>query len=106
MSELANHVISNTIRGFRRDELNEVILTVYNIIKRTVRDEADELELTSTHFRWSKRGSNLGDFQIDDLKPSVSFRDALKLVIERDDIIQRHIQLVLETPEKVIYRFV
>ncbi len=104
MDELRTHLEASKRSIFPPTELNEVLLMVYNIIRRAVLEECDTLQLTPTHFVWSKQGVPVGTFPINQVKPSVSFRDMLLKIVARDPIVQRHLQLVAETTDELTYR--
>ena len=104
MEELRAHLEGSKRSIFPPAELNEVLLMVYNIIRRAALEECDTLQFTSTHFVWSKQGLAVGTFPINQLKPSVSFRAMLLKIVARDPIVQHHLQLVAESPEELTYR--
>jgi len=78
---------------FEPREMNEVIGAIYNIIQRAIRDESDTLTLTPVHFVWSRGKHIMGEFPIDLVEPTVSFRDSLKMILDRDAVIQKHLSM-------------
>ena len=104
MEELQTYLLHDAIRTFPPEELNEVLLSVYNVLVWTVRDQGDELRLTPTHFEWRKQGTPVGSFRIDRVKPSVSFRSMLEKIVARDPAVRAHLQFVAESPDEVTYR--
>ena len=104
MEELRAHLEASKRSIFPPAELNEVLLMIYNIIRRAVLEECDTLQLTSTHFTWSKQGMCVGTFPIGQIKPSVSFRAMLLKIVARDSIVQQHLQLVADSPKELTYR--
>ena len=104
MDELRMHLSGPTSRMFQPAELNEIILTVYNILERAVKDGSDTLHLTPARFVWSRDDTVVGNFRIDRIKPTMSFREALQRILARDPLVRRHMQLVTETPEELTYR--
>lgn len=103
MEELRTHLESNTSQFFPPQELNHVLLMVYGILRRAVEDGADSLCLDSTHFQWSRQGTLLGEFRIDYVGPSVSFRAMLQTIVARDPVVRSHLQLVAESPQELTY---
>ncbi|HEX2916535.1 MAG TPA: hypothetical protein VH186_37595 [Chloroflexia bacterium] len=85
-------------------DFNEVIGFVYIYIQGAVRDNCDTLTLTSTDFICSKEGQVVDSFYIGNINPDISFRDALKLIVERDEVIRQHLELVEDSQEKITYR--
>ena len=104
MNELRAYLLRNEIGDFQPSELNYVLLITYNVLKWTVRDHADTLCLNTTEFMWSKQGAPIGTFRIDDIKPTMSFREALQTIVARDPIVQHHMELVTESPQELTYR--
>ena len=81
-----------------------MLLSVYNVLVWMVRDQGDLLCLAPTHFVWSKQGTRVGRFRIDGVRPRMSFREALQTFLARDPVVQRHLQLVAESPQELTYR--
>jgi len=106
MDELLEHLDKSKLGVFEPSELNEVILMVYNIIRRSVRDKCDFLTLTPTHFVLHKEGCSVNRFPVDRPKPTMSFREALKRILDRDEVVRRYLHLVAETPEEISYQIV
>ncbi len=104
MDELRTHLNGNTSRIFRPEELNEIILMVYGVLRRAVLEQCDTLTLTPAAFTWSKQGTPIGTFRIVGVKPAMSFRTALQTVVARDSVVQRHLQLVVDSPQQIDYR--
>jgi hypothetical protein len=96
-------LIENAQKVFSPSELNEIILIVYKIITWAIRARCDMLTLTPTHFIWSRGGQPVGQFQIDTVKPSMSYLDALEQIIERDAVVQRYLHLASTMPQEVNY---
>ena len=91
---------------FEASEINEIILMVYTVIKRAIRDAAEEITLSPAGFVWRKDQQLKGTFKIHSLDWTMSFRDALSIVLERDKAVQAHLQVIVETAQKVSYRIV
>ena len=103
MEELRAHLEASKRSIFPPAELNEVLLMVYNIIRRAVLEQCDTLTLTPRSFVWSRQGTPVGEFPIDRMRPSVSFRAMLEKIVARDPVVQRHLQLVAETQDELNY---
>jgi hypothetical protein len=103
LDELRIHLDGNTSKLFPPEELNHVLLMVYGVLRRAVLDGSDTLHLGLTRVTWSRQGAPLGELRIDYTTPAVSFRAALKTIVVRDPIVQRHLQLIGETPQELIY---
>jgi hypothetical protein len=104
MNELRAHLEGNTSQLFPPQELNHVLLMVYGVLRRAVRDGADQFTLTPTRLQWSRQGTPLGEFRTEPPKPAISFRAMLEKIVARDPIVQQHLQLVAESPEELTYR--
>jgi len=76
------------------------------VIERAIRDVSEEITLSSTGFVWRKDQQVKGTFQIGPLKPTMSFRDALKTILDRDKAVQARLQIIVETAQEVSYRIV
>lgn len=92
--ELVRHVRQAASGPFAPEELNEVLLMVYNILGKATRDGADTLTVTPTAFRWTRADEPTGVWQTDAIPTTVSFRDELHRILARDTIVQRYVQLV------------
>ena len=91
---------------FETSEMTEIILMVYNVIERALRDASEEITLSPVGFVWRKNQQIKGTFQIGRVKPTMSFRDALRIVLERDKAVQARLQVIVETAKEVSYRIV
>lgn len=89
---------------FEPREMNEIIGMIYNIIQRAIRNESDTLTLTPTHFVWSRAGRIIGEFPIALVTPTVSFRDTLKMILDRDEVIRKHLHLIMDESGELSYR--
>ncbi len=87
---------------FEPHELNHVILTIYNILGRTIRDHCDELSLASNVFKWKKNGLVIGDLDL--RSPTVSCRESLQLIFARDEKRRAIFYLFTETDAEIIYK--
>ena len=95
---------TNPQEVFEPWEMNEVIGMIYNIIQRVIRDESDTLMLTPVRFVWSRGEHIIGEFPIDLVKPTVSFRDSLKMILDRDEVLQEQLQLINDESGELSYR--
>ena len=89
---------------FEPHEMNEVIGAIYNIIQRAIRDKSDTLTLTPSRFVWSKNGHVIGEFPIDLINPTTSFRDTLQMILERDEVIRQHLHIITDESGQLSYR--
>jgi hypothetical protein len=104
MNELLDHLENGASYPFEQGELHHVLLITYNVIRRTVLDQCDTLILTPTHFIWSKDSHTYGQLSVTKGNPSVSFRTTLEEIIKRDSVVRRHLRLISETSESIMYR--
>lgn len=91
---------------FEPSEMTEIILMVYNVIERAIRDASEEITLSPTGFIWRKDRQIKGTFKIHSFDWTMSFRDALRIVLERDKAVQARLQVIVETAKEVSYRIV
>lgn len=79
---------------FSAEELNEPLLTVYNLIEGAVRDQCTVIEISPRQVAWRKQinEENVGIFST-----PVSFREYFQLAIDRDPMIREHMQVFEET---------
>lgn len=105
MGTLAEHLRQQPATAMRQDELNEIILTVYNILGWTLRDYGDTLRFTRHNATWLRGDVPLGQFAESPLQ-TMTFRVALELVLKRDTIVRRHLQQIAETDDEVTYRII
>ena len=100
-NELRNYLSKNLVeRGvFSYSELDEVILTVYNIIDWSIRDQCDIIEVYDERVVW-RRFKKV----IDQLPTSRNFKPAFEKIRRRDKIIQSHLKLIEEADDKTVYK--
>ena len=103
METLAKHLQHQPSATIRRSELNEVILTVYNILGWALRDQCDTLRLTRHHATWLRGDVPIGQFAESSLQ-TVTFRSALELILKRDKVVHQHLQRLAEDGDEVTYR--
>ena len=103
MSELREHLAHQPAANFRPSELNHIILMVYNVLKAAVRDGCDTLRITPHDATWIREGLPVGQLP-QFSRQTMSFRAALECILERDEIVRKHLVRVAETPDEVIYR--
>jgi hypothetical protein len=89
---------------YEPQEINEVLLMVYNIINFAIRDEADSLEFSPTRIVWIKNNEIKGKMDIDGLRPTVDFLETFKMVLIRDRTVQNVFTKTLSTNEEVAFR--
>jgi hypothetical protein len=87
---------------FSREEINEVILMVYNVLGWAVNSDSNILSLDDKQFTWFRDDKEVGNFRIDRLKPSISFRDALETIINRDEFIRKSVSQISATEREFI----
>lgn len=94
MNRLIDHIRQAAHGPFAAQELNEILLMTYNIIGKAVRDGADCLIVTPTALRWSRAGEPLGVWRTNLVPTTVTFRDELHRILDRDALVQRYVQFV------------
>jgi hypothetical protein len=104
MSDLLKYLESNAITGYRRDEVNEQILTVYNLFKWAVRSKCDTIKVKQKQVSWSVNDKTIDTFSIDDLHTSIDFCELFEDVIKRDQTIREHVVQVLSRDAVIVYR--
>src|SRR5215210_1141030 len=105
MGELKEHLERRPMRlPFKPRELNEILLLAYNLLDWAIRDRCDTLRITPHDATRIKEGLPVGQF-LQSPRQTMSFRAAMERILERDDIVRKHLRRVAETPDEVIYRF-
>lgn len=89
---------------FARQELTEVLLIVYNILNRALRDGADTLQVEGGRFTWSSAGVERGQFSAARLPQPDVFGQALDMILARDHEAQQHVQPLPSTGHGQQYR--
>ena len=89
---------------FNRSELNEVIMTVYNVLEWIIRDRGDELEVTNNNFLWRKGSKVLDSFPDLPVMPTLLYKDAVNLVLERDIDVREMLKLASRTEARDLYK--
>lgn len=111
MEELIKYLEVAPSQLFDPSEMNEVLLSMYIFIGLAVRLQVDTLVINSTDIIWYKNGISVDEFDIAYLeqlyregKASVRFRGVLNTILQRDEIIRQHVQVLSETAEAVTCR--
>jgi hypothetical protein len=82
----------NAQTTFRREELNEVLLIVYNVLNCALKDGADTLRVDAGRFTWGSDQTALGEFRFDRIPHPEVFPQALDTIRARDPLVQQHFQ--------------
>ena len=100
--ELRSYLNKNPVeRGiFSPDELNEVILTVYNMISWSVRDQCDIIEVQDREVLWYK-----AEELFDQMPTPLNFKPAFEMIRKRDQVIKAHLKMVTDD-DKTLYKLV
>ena len=88
---------------FKPGELNEILLLAYNLLDWAIRDGCNTLRITTHDATWIREGLPVGQLP-QSSKQTETFRAAMRRILERDEIVRRHVQRVSETPDEVTYR--
>lgn len=89
------------VQPFSIEEIDEPLLTTYNILTWVLRDQCNIIEVSKDKVVWRKHdeAKYSGEF----LTP-VDFRPYFQLVVGRDIIVQEHLLVLEETTSVVTYR--
>jgi hypothetical protein len=95
------------------DDVNEVIVMMYNFIQASVLKGCDTICVTPTRLVRSKGGREIYQWDITSAEEAhkqtglgMSFREALVRILERDSVLRDHLRSVQEAPEELKYEFV
>lgn len=81
---------------------NGVLRTMYTILNRAVRDQADTLQMDAIQITWSRNGTILGTFPLTIVTPTRSHRSALEEILARDPLVQQHATIQHTTPTTLV----
>ena len=89
------------VQPFSIEEIDEALLTTYNILTWVLRDECSIIEVSKDRVVWRKHdeAKYSGEFPT-----PVDFRPYFQLVVGRDIIVQEHLQVLEETASAVTYQ--
>lgn len=105
MHELEQYLADDCDVPFAPDELNHIVLMVYNFLRAAVRKGCDTLRFTVHDVTWIRDGCPVGQFQESPLQTE-TFRAAMERIFARDEAIRRHLRPVAATPDEAIYRII
>ena len=97
-----------------RSNFNEVLRTLYTVIKAAVRDKVTTISLDIHGIVEYKNTKIVSNFSFDELGMEASeqqrlaqahFR-ALRRIFASDSMVQKHLQLVTDTPEEMVCQFI
>jgi len=102
-NELRACVDQNPVeRGvYSYNELNEVILTIYNILRWCLRDECDTITINDRQVTWSN-----SDNASNQMATPFNFGATFEQVRKHDEVIRRHMALITQTNDQIIYKLV
>jgi hypothetical protein len=91
---------------FRPGEWNEVVRLMYILLKRAILDGANRFTIAETRFYWSKDEQILHERPCEDLREYAdnSLEAAFNLILERDEVIRRHLKLLIETDKELTFQ--
>jgi len=106
MNTLAKHLSNlNPLDYFDPSEMHHIILAVYAILVATVRDESDRIAFTINDATWSRAGLPKGQHPESHLQ-SITFRETMRQIIERDPVVRAHLQLVKQNATLDSYQII
>lgn len=85
--------------SFSANEIDEALVTTYQIIDWAVQDQCDTISVTSDYAIWSQQ-----DIEAGRMPTPVSFRPYFEKVLDRDKVIQGHMLLVAQTAKEDVYK--
>jgi hypothetical protein len=85
---------------FSREEINEPLITAYDIIEWALRDQCAVIEISPRRVTWKKEvgGQAIGKFPT-----PVSFKPYFEMIAKRDPVVQTHLHLRKETDSTATY---
>lgn len=86
---------------FSPSELDEVILTVYNMINWAIRDQCDVIEVRDKEVVWYKAKD-----LFDQMPTPFDFKPTFEMIRKRDQVIQPYLKPVIEDDDKTVYKFI
>jgi hypothetical protein len=86
---------------FAAREIDHPLVTTYQIIEWTVRDQCDIVEVTPAYVAWNRQGVEIGR-----LSTPVSFRPYFEKVLSRDEIVHGHVIPIEQTEKRCVYKIV
>lgn len=94
----------NLVELFGNQKSNEVLMSLYAVIKRAVTDGADSLILTPDRLIWRKGHNELGQLSLNHPEMYRRFRTALHSLFFQDDVIRVALEIVSETENTLVCR--
>lgn len=111
LAHFAQHFDQGDMPSLYEDEngvcrYNYVIGSLYIYIRKAVLDGADTVVLTPKFFTWLQGDTILDRKRIDKWKPTVSHCSQFHKMLQHDTVLRQHVQIISDTPEEVVFRFV
>lgn len=102
---LIQHIEHDNLAAlFGNETYNEVLRSLYLVIRRAVTDGADSLILTPDRLVWRKGHNTLGQLSLNYPEMFSRFRTALHNLLFQDDVIRVALEIVSETENTVVCR--
>lgn len=106
METLSDHLQHRPSEAFGTKGLNEIILSLYTVLKVAVRDGGDELRVKPLEVVWSKQGEPLNHLSLKRVKPTMTFTEALTQILDRDEVVRSHLRRVAGETDEARYQIV
>jgi hypothetical protein len=100
---LSEHLNHDPSKLYKPGEFNNALHFLYTAIGAAVHDKADKLVIKSNGFEWYKGDAVLGTFLGRDLPiPEPSYNANLHKLLERDALLNQHLEIAAENFEETI----
>lgn len=83
------------------DEMTEVIVWGYQLIRRAVLDQGNILKIDKKSVSWYKKDQRVGQLNV-----SISFLDAFEAIHHHDEVVREHLKQTTKTDDQTIYEFI
>jgi hypothetical protein len=94
MMTLAEHLKSmDPLDYFAPSEMSHLVLFVYEMLQAATRERCDRIAFTGNDVTWSRDGLPIRQ-RFESPLQSVTFRETMRRIVERDPVVRAHLHLV------------
>ncbi len=106
MSRLSDHLRKlDPLDYFETSAMSHLVLFVYGMLQAAVRERCDRIVFTINDVTWSRDGLPLRQHYESPLQ-SITFRETMRQIIERDPVVRAHLHLVKQNATLDSYQII
>lgn len=90
------------LQYIRPQQYNEVVRSLYVVIHRALHDGASTIRIGNDRVSWGSSRRDVGEIPFESLSDGRIHRDNMRVILERDQIAQKHITVSQDDDDVMI----